>query len=262
MTEAMDCGATRICLGVYVLGSIDPAERSLVDGHLATCRDCRDELAGLAGIPALLARVSTPEAIALADDVPAEGEPKLEGVPGLGDDLEAVAPPLDPRPPKELLGTVLDLTAARRRRRRWRVAGLSAAAAVILAAGAFAGTEAAAGHLASDPPEASATGLDYGSAISGWTTTHGNADGMYGTVTFRRMGWGTQAGAKVVGVPVGTYCTLVAVGKDGARRVIGGWTTDTAEGTIWYPASSGLSATQLREFQITVAGHGAITVPA
>ena len=62
----MDCPEARISLGVYVLGAIDPAERALVDAHLATCRDCRDELAGLAGLPALLARVSTEEAIALA----------------------------------------------------------------------------------------------------------------------------------------------------------------------------------------------------
>ncbi len=64
--RAMDCPEARISLGVYVLGAIDPAERALVDAHLATCRDCRDELAGLAGLPALLARVSTEEAIALA----------------------------------------------------------------------------------------------------------------------------------------------------------------------------------------------------
>jgi len=64
--RAMDCPEARLSLGVYVLGAIDPAERALVDNHLATCRDCRDELAGLAGLPALLARVSTAEAIALA----------------------------------------------------------------------------------------------------------------------------------------------------------------------------------------------------
>lgn len=85
---------------------------------------------------------------------------------------------------------------------------------------------------------------------------------MYGTVTFRAMGWGTEAGAKVVGVPVGAYCTLVAVGKDGSRTTLGGWTTDTHEGTIWYPASLGLPMAQVREFQITVAGHGPITIPA
>ena len=64
----MDCPETRLSLGVYVLGAIDPAERALVDAHLATCRDCRDELAGLAGLPALLARVSAEEAFALAGD--------------------------------------------------------------------------------------------------------------------------------------------------------------------------------------------------
>ncbi|MGH3164301.1 MAG: anti-sigma factor family protein, partial [Trebonia sp.] len=74
MTEIMDCGEARISLGVYVLGAIDPAERALVDAHLATCRDCRDELAGLAGLPALLARVSTEEAVALAEDGPADQE--------------------------------------------------------------------------------------------------------------------------------------------------------------------------------------------
>lgn len=266
-TEAMDCGTARVCLGVYVLGSIDPAERSLVDTHLGACRDCRDELAGLAGIPALLARVSTPEAIALAEDLPAEGEPRLAGAgPGsLSAGLEApepAGPELDAgTPPKELLGTVLALTAARRRRRQWRVAGLSAAAVVVLAAGVFAGTRAVAGHVASDPAPGAA-GLDYGTAMSGWITVHGTARGMYGTVTYRKMGWGTQAGAKVVGVPVGTYCMLVAVGKNGGRTPIGGWTTDTAEGTIWYPASSGLAMTHVHEFQITATGHGTITIPA
>src|ERR1700691_4346620 len=99
MQNAMDCPEARISLGVYVLGAIDPAERALVEGHLATCQNCRDELAGLAALPALLARVSTEEAIALAA---ADGP--------LQDGLGEV-----PEPPRELLGTVLDLTAARRR---------------------------------------------------------------------------------------------------------------------------------------------------
>ena len=61
MTQIWDCTDARPSLGVYVLGAIDPAERSLVDAHLVTCRDCRDELAGLAGLPALLARVNPDE---------------------------------------------------------------------------------------------------------------------------------------------------------------------------------------------------------
>ena len=61
MTQTWDCADARPSLGVYVLGAIDPAERALVDAHLLTCRDCRDELAGLAGLPALLARVNPDE---------------------------------------------------------------------------------------------------------------------------------------------------------------------------------------------------------
>ena len=274
MINKMDCGEARISLGVYVLGSIDPAERAMVDAHLATCRDCRDELAGLAGLPALLARVSTEEAVALAEDAPPPGQlregPHQDGQDaaaqddgGLHDD--AVAANVGQRhhddgpPPKELLGTVLDLTAARRRRRQWLTAGLSAAAAVVIAVAAFAGARAASGHGTSSPPVSS--GPDYGTVVSGWTTVHGSAAGMYGTVTYRQMGWGTQVAAKVVGVPVNTYCTLVAVAADGTRTAIGGWTTDTAEGTIWYPASSGIPAGQVHEFQISVTGHKTISIP-
>src|SRR6202167_491193 len=114
MQNAMDCPEARISLGVYVLGAIDPAERALVDAHLATCRDCRDELAGLAGLPALLARVNPDEISRIrADDA---------GRPMASDD-----------PPEELLGTVLGLADARRRRNRRRY--LSAAAAVAAVGG-------------------------------------------------------------------------------------------------------------------------------
>ena len=41
MTQTWECADARPSLGVYVLGAIEPAERSLVDAHLMTCRDCR-----------------------------------------------------------------------------------------------------------------------------------------------------------------------------------------------------------------------------
>jgi len=61
-TSAGDCGPIRHALGVYVLGAIEPADRALVSSHLAWCHDCRDELAGLARMPALLDRVPRAEA--------------------------------------------------------------------------------------------------------------------------------------------------------------------------------------------------------
>src|SRR6201998_461170 len=122
MTPIWDCTDARASLGVYVLAAIDPAERSLVDAHLLTCRDCRDELAGLAGLPALLARVNPDEISRIcADDTVRAGT--YAGS--------------DDRPPEELIGTVLDLAEARRRRTRWRF--LAAAAAVVAIAGGLFG---------------------------------------------------------------------------------------------------------------------------
>src|SRR5690348_7789934 len=119
MTPTWDCAEARLSLGVYVLGAIDPAERSLVDAHLQTCRECRDELAGLAGLPALLARVNPDEISRITSE-------------------DTVRTAADDRPPGELIGTVLDLAAARRRRTRWRFAA-AAAAVVAIAGGLFGG---------------------------------------------------------------------------------------------------------------------------
>ena len=119
MTPTWDCADARPSLGVYVLGAIDPAERALVDAHLSTCRDCRDELAGLAGLPALLARVNPDEISRICAD-------------------DTVRTVTDDRPPGELIGTVLDLAEARRRRTRWRFLA-TAAAVVAIAGGLFGG---------------------------------------------------------------------------------------------------------------------------
>ncbi len=55
------CAEVRLSLGAYVLGALDPADRSRVDAHLAGCADCRDELASFAALPGLLGRVSRSE---------------------------------------------------------------------------------------------------------------------------------------------------------------------------------------------------------
>lgn len=240
--RTMDCAEARISLGVYVLGAIDPAERALVEAHLATCRDCRDELAGLAGLPALLARVSIEEAIALAatDDEPF---PLAVG---------------DTEPPRELLATVLDLTAARRRRRRWRDASLGVAAALIIAVGVFGGL-----RLGSSPtqPTSASQGLYVGTPNGPAQTATGQSGNMTAKISYSPMGWGTELDAKVTGIPVGTNCQLWAIDSSGKRFLVGNWVTDNVEGTVWYPGSTALSSKDISEFQVTV-GHGpTIKVP-
>lgn len=255
----MDCAEARLSLGVYVLGAIDPAERALVDSHLATCRDCRDELAGLAGLPALLARVSTGEAIALAaTDGPFGGVP-FSSVPfGGGPFAGAASEAVDP--PRELLATVIDLTAARRRRRRWRDASLAVAAALIIAVGVFGGLRLGSGPA--QPSSVAAGPLWVGNATGPWETATGKSGTMSATISYRSMGWGTQLAAKVTGIPTGTNCQLWVIDSAGQRVLAGGWMTDNDEGTVWYPASAGLPSRGVAAFQITV-GHGqAITVSA
>ena len=149
MSTTAGCREIRHSLGVYVLGAIDPADRALVDEHLASCPECREELAGLAGLPALLRRVPTAEAerLAMADPV---------------DDaaLDAAA--------AELLPSTLARTAQVRRMRRWR----ELAAAVVVAVLAL-GAGAAGAHLLNAgtpaPPPPVAASVRY--ARQPWGTT-------------------------------------------------------------------------------------------
>jgi len=229
-----DCAEARLSLGVYVLGSIDPAERALVDSHLAACRDCRDELAGLAGLPALLARVREEDAIALAAD-------------------DAATPRDDEKPPAELAGAVVNLAAARRRRQRWRNAVLGAAAALVIAAGAFGGVSAL-----NRPPAGSQFDAGPGSA---WETVQAlSPAGQGATIAYRQTTWGMELETKVVGIPVGTVCGLWLVQPNGRRVLAGTWITDPDENSVWYGGSTALSDAQVQKFMISVGKNQWITV--
>lgn len=249
MTQPMDCAETRLSLGVYVLGAIDPAERAQVDAHLTGCHDCRDELAGLAGLPALLSRVGAEEAFALAES---DGPPAAARAAGHAADSGT----LDDTPPRELIATVIDLTAARRRRRRLREAALAVAAALVIAAGVFGGL-----RLGSSPsPAAQASSQFPGPAAGPWQTATGQSQGMTATVQYRPMGWGTQLAAKVTGIPMGTRCEMWVSGPGGTRTLAASWVVDNNEGKVWYPGSASVSAATVHGFVITVGTSSSIPV--
>ncbi len=224
MTQTWDCTDARVSLGVYVLGAIDPAERSLVDAHLVTCRDCRDELAGLAGLPALLARVNPDEISRICAD-------------------DTVRTVTDDRPPGELIGTVLDLAAARRRRTRWRFVA-AAAAVVAIAGGLF-------GGLSSLGTRTVVVSASAGSAP--WETVHttGSITGASGSVRYSHQSWGAAFEVLVKDIPVGTTCQLWVVHPDGTRTQVAAWTTASDEGNVWYPGSMASTAEPISSFQIT-----------
>lgn len=88
------CAGVRSQLGVYLTGSILPADRAVVVRHLASCAACRAELADLAALPGLLLR------------------------PACQDAAEAPGPP--GKPPAEVqISRLMRSMARRRRRRRW-----------------------------------------------------------------------------------------------------------------------------------------------
>src|SRR6266566_6507577 len=133
-----ECAGLRCQLGVYLTGAIAPADRAVVVRYLATCEDCRTELAGLASLPALLRR---PPAQAAAqspaldgagmDGAPLDGA-GMDGAPlnGAGMDGAALNGVPGREPGEALLGRLLRSVARRRRRHRW----LLSAAAFVLAA--------------------------------------------------------------------------------------------------------------------------------
>jgi anti-sigma factor RsiW len=67
-----ECASYRELLGGYVLGALEPGETETVRRHLEACPRCRREHAELAGVPAVLDLLDTPEA------VPEAPPPELE----------------------------------------------------------------------------------------------------------------------------------------------------------------------------------------
>ncbi|MGH3255901.1 MAG: anti-sigma factor family protein [Streptosporangiaceae bacterium] len=222
MTQMWDCTEARPSLGVYVLGSIDPAERGQVDAHLATCQECRDELAGLAGLPALLARLTPDEVSRISADDPV----------WMTSD----------EPPAELIGTVLDLAKAKRRRERWRYVS-AAAAVVVLAGGAFAGVKSATTRTHDVP-------VPSGSEHS-WEIAQGSSQAASVTVAYSDELWGNAFEVLVQRIPTGTTCQLWVVHPDGTRTQVAAWTTAGDEGHVWYAGSMATTAGAISQFQIT-----------
>ncbi len=231
MSHPADCREIRHALGVYVLGAIDPAERALVDDHLATCLGCREEVAGLAGLPAWLHRVPMPEAERLAQ---AEPDAHLPG-----------------DAPGGVLPSVLARTARTRRVRRWRQ--LTAAAAVVVVA---LGAGAAMGNLlGGSPGRVSSVGQSH--ARRAWQTVSATDPhtGAVLTVKYAPMSWGTTMAVQVAGLPPGTVCQFQVTDASGRHWVVGGWRVNYQWGPAWYPASTSLTDSRLRSFEVTAVGQ-------
>jgi Putative zinc-finger len=225
------CREVRQLLGVYVVGAIDAADRALVDEHLGQCQACRDELAGLAALPAMLSRV------------PAADLERLG--------LAATGLPDMAEPPTELLNSLLRRVSARRRSRMWRSIAAVAAAAILAAGGATAAVQLA------RPGAVQVAQRDVASGAS--ASTH-----VAAVVDYSPTPWGSTAmRVQVTGINPGTTCEFWVIGKAG-RSYAGSWTVSEysyGQG-MWYPASSTVASSSVRSFQITAGGRVLVNIPA
>ncbi len=222
------CAQIRPELGVYVLGAIAPADRAAVSRHLASCPRCREEVTGLAGLPALLRKVPAADAMQL----PGERPPDHCG------------------PPEALVaGLAGPAGAIRRRRRRGR-----AAAAAVLAAVAAVGWALQVSQPAAPPHRA---------AVSSWAPSAGGHDaatGVSAAVRYTPQPWGTELEASVSGIRPGTPCQIWATTASGQQAAAGGWTVARSDPHAWYPASVPFPAASLAGFHITAHGNVLVTI--
>jgi predicted anti-sigma-YlaC factor YlaD len=222
------CRAFRELLGVYVVGAIEPAERADVDAHLGGCYECREELASLAVLPALLHRV------------PAE---EVERMVAAGPDAAGQA-----EASREVLDSLLAKVGAKRRSRRVRALFTTAAAIIIAAGGAAAVTEAVS---SSSPP--AATSLEVAAL---------HAHGVDVTVHYGRAGWdSTTMWVRAAGIPQGTECKFWVVTTSGRRIWAGGWLLGPGGGKLWYPVRADIAESSLKGF-ILAAGGKVLSIPA
>lgn len=222
-----DCAQARHELGVYVLGAIGPGERAQIDRHLAACPRCREELAGLAGLPGLLRRVPPDVAMqAWADDT----------------NLARPGPPLD--------RLISRMSAIRLRRRLTAATG-----ALVIGLAAATGVQVLRARLAGFSAAAAPRWID--------TDTAGSpATGAWAAVRYAAQPWGAELEVRVTGIPAGTRCRLLVTNTQGQGIAAGGWTITAGSQHTWYPASVPWPTGSLRGFDITTGGQTLVTVPA
>jgi len=236
------CGDVRTALGIYVLGAIEPAERGRVEGHLSTCPFCRDELAGMAGLPALLGRVS---------------EAQIEHVAG---------------PPVELLDSLLTRAAGERPvariGRRWLAPMATAAAAIAVVGFLLGGLLMGGGGIGATPATSSPSVSEPSTSAPSMTSTP-VAEQVVATdpkthvraaIGLNPEEWGTALAVRIDGAPAGTRCRMYALGKHGQRDPTGSWQVEE-EGYGDYMASTMIPRSELKGFVIvTLKGQTLVSV--
>ena len=214
----------------YVLGSLSAAERREFEAHMAGCAACREAVADVSGVPALLSQLDRAEVAAM-------------NAPG------AAASPT-PEVSPQLLPSLLATVRWRRRRARVATGVASAAAAAVLGIGVFAGIE---GYFPTPAHQVT--------AVSAQPMTQVGTTLLASTVQVSSEHWGTSINLKCVCLaPLNAHhdtLAMVVVGRDGSRTRLATWVaepghTATPAGSISTPAD------QIAAVQVVTADTGQV----
>lgn len=225
----------------YVLGSLSAAERREYEAHLRGCPSCREAVAELGGMPALLSQVSS-------DDVATMDE---------GDHATGATPPLRP----QLLTSLLAKVSRRRRRSRMVTWTVAAAAAVVLLVGVLVAVRANPAIPTPAPPaQAQSTAL---------TMTRLTPNGLSSTVQLSSEGWGTridmtctygvwpEGAAHEDDGDAGDKLAMVVVGRDGTRAQLATWVALTGV-TATPVGSTSMPMDQIAAVQVVSVDNGEV----
>lgn len=224
-------------VGAYALGLLDEEDRLAFEAHLLGCRSCAVELQELRGV--------------------------AQALHGLG-------PVTDEPPEEEQPAEVIDLlhrkqAADRRSRRATFLVGLAAGIALV-AGGLVVGAQIGAQNA---PPAAhSRLGPAEQFYAMGTPVPGTGRDGVTGGLVLESKGWGTHAALKLSGVQGPLECELVAIGKNGDRRVMMGWAvppggygTPQNPEPLYMHGAAALPLDQIDRFEvITATGRNLLTV--
>lgn len=209
----------------YVLGSLSAAQRREFETHMARCPACREAVADLSGVPALLSQLDRDEVAAIDESGPA------------------------PEMSEEMLPSLL--AAVRWRRRRTRVVTwvASAAAAAVLAIGVFVGLQAWSSTPAQQVTASAEPMAQVGTSL------------LTSSVQVTGQHWGTSIALRCVCLaPLNAHhdtLAMVVVGRDGSQTRLATWVavpghTATPVGAISTPVD------QIAAVQVVAADSGKV----
>lgn len=208
----------------YVLGSLSPTDRREFEAHMADCPACREAVAELSGMPALLSQLGCSDVDALNEDTP--------------------------EVPAKVLPSLLAAVYRRRRRARLMTWSGAAAAAVVLAVGVFVGV--AGPSPTSSPPQASVSALPM--AQVGTTA-------LTSMVSVSGERWGTFIDLTCVCLaPVYAHhdrLAMVVVGRDGSHTQLATWTAEPGH-TATLAGSISTPADRIAAVQVVAADNGRV----